>query len=81
MKDTSKNLSELRSLMQNIPNGIGAISAYIVPSGDAHQVCYGHHLNEHQNSICLHLRANTFVKLMNVAVSYPVSMDRKERQS
>lgn len=38
MKDTTKILSDLRALMKNLPNNQGQISAYIVPTDDAHQV-------------------------------------------
>lgn len=38
MKDTAKILADLRHLMKNLPNGQGAIAAYIIPSDDAHQV-------------------------------------------
>lgn len=37
-RDTSKILNELRNLMKNLPSGNGSISAYIIPSEDAHQV-------------------------------------------
>lgn len=38
MKDTAKILADLRGQMSNLPNGQGSISAYIIPSDDAHQV-------------------------------------------
>lgn len=37
MKDTTKILSDLRKLMSKLPNNGGSISAYIIPSDDAHQ--------------------------------------------
>lgn len=40
MKDTTKILAELRTKMKDLPNGQGAIAAYIIPSDDAHQVMY-----------------------------------------
>ncbi|KAG4080277.1 hypothetical protein HA402_010769 [Bradysia odoriphaga] len=51
MKETSKILSELRNLMKNLPNGIGTISAYIVPSEDAHQSEYICEADERRNFI------------------------------
>lgn len=40
MKDTSQILARLRKLMQHPSEGVQAISAYIVPSDDAHQSEY-----------------------------------------
>ena len=40
MKQTGELLLRLRKLMQNLPNNMGSISAYIVPSDDAHQSEY-----------------------------------------
>ena len=38
-KETGKYLSALRDLMQDTSLTGGGIQAYVVPSGDAHQVC------------------------------------------
>ncbi|XP_053692241.1 xaa-Pro aminopeptidase ApepP [Sabethes cyaneus] len=40
MKPTGEVLSALRSLMANLPNSLGSINAYIIPSDDAHQSEY-----------------------------------------
>ncbi|XP_035773576.1 xaa-Pro aminopeptidase ApepP-like [Anopheles albimanus] len=40
MKPTGEVLSALRQLMANLPNNLGAIGAYIIPSTDAHQSEY-----------------------------------------
>ncbi|XP_058063641.1 xaa-Pro aminopeptidase ApepP-like [Anopheles bellator] len=40
MKLTSEILTALRQLMKNLPNNLGTISAYIIPSTDAHQSEY-----------------------------------------
>lgn len=44
MKDTAKILADLRGQMRALPNGQGAIAAYIIPSDDAHQSEY---ISEH----------------------------------
>lgn len=36
MRKTGEILSALRRLMSNLPNNLGSIEAYIIPSGDAH---------------------------------------------
>ncbi|XP_050084024.1 xaa-Pro aminopeptidase ApepP [Anopheles aquasalis] len=40
MKPTGEVLPGLRQLMANLPNNLGAIAAYIIPSTDAHQSEY-----------------------------------------
>uniref|UniRef100_A0AAG5DP18 Xaa-Pro aminopeptidase n=1 Tax=Anopheles atroparvus TaxID=41427 RepID=A0AAG5DP18_ANOAO len=40
MKPTGEVLVALRNLMKNLPNNLGTISAYIIPSNDAHQSEY-----------------------------------------
>lgn len=40
MKSTTKILSDIRSLMRNLPKNGGSINAYIVPSDDCHQSEY-----------------------------------------
>ncbi|ETN65044.1 xaa-pro aminopeptidase [Anopheles darlingi] len=40
MKPTGEVLTALRQLMANLPNNLGAIGAYIIPSTDAHQSEY-----------------------------------------
>lgn len=40
MRKTGEILKALRRLMENLPNNLGSIQAYIVPSGDAHQSEY-----------------------------------------
>ncbi|XP_055524456.1 xaa-Pro aminopeptidase ApepP [Wyeomyia smithii] len=40
MKPTGEVLTALRSLMADLPNSLGSINAYIIPSDDAHQSEY-----------------------------------------
>lgn len=40
VKKTGEILSALRRLMKELPNNLGSIQAYIVPSDDAHQSEY-----------------------------------------
>lgn len=40
MKPTGEVLAALRTLMRNLPNSLGSINAYIIPSDDAHQSEY-----------------------------------------
>ncbi|XP_063700058.1 xaa-Pro aminopeptidase ApepP [Culicoides brevitarsis] len=40
MIKASETLSTLRSLMRNLPNNLGSIQAYIIPTDDAHQSEY-----------------------------------------
>ncbi|XP_058832676.1 xaa-Pro aminopeptidase ApepP isoform X2 [Topomyia yanbarensis] len=40
MKPTGDVLAALRNLMSNLPNSLGSINAYIIPSDDAHQSEY-----------------------------------------
>uniref|UniRef100_A0A182PNQ4 Xaa-Pro aminopeptidase n=1 Tax=Anopheles epiroticus TaxID=199890 RepID=A0A182PNQ4_9DIPT len=40
MKPTGDVLAALRNLMKNLPNNLGSINAYIIPSNDAHQSEY-----------------------------------------
>lgn len=82
MRDTTKILTELRGLMKNLPNGNGSISAYIVPSEDAHQVCENYFdipTDCSQSNLCQSIRANTFVKRMNVEAMFLVSMEAREQ--